>query len=143
MRRTPCLRIVLGIIGLGWVCGLSGCTHNYYYGTSPTMQGCPPVVGQTVTTQVGSVCDVPSGNVMVSGGSSSRAMNSNVEPRPASSAGSLAMGPSDRVVISQPAYGPPSVGQVSNRMRSPWKRPDPEPVPILKAEGAYDDTTIR
>ncbi len=141
MSRTPHLRKILAIFILGWVCGSSGCIHNHYYGTGATMPGCPPV-GQPIATQVGSVCDVPSGNVVVSGGSS-RVISSNVDPRPASSSGAVTMGSSDRVVISQPAYGPPSVGQVSSRIRSPWKRPDPETVPIIKAEGAYDDTTIR
>jgi hypothetical protein len=50
--------------------------------------------------------------------------------------------PADRVVISQPAYGPPSIGQTSNRIKSPWRKPDPD-VPIIKAEGAYDDSVIK
>jgi hypothetical protein len=108
------------------------------------MPGCPPT-GQPVTTQVGSICDVPNGNVVVSGATSSRSISSNVGPQPASTSNgaSVSTVPSDRVVISQPAYGPPSIGQTSNRIKSPWRRPDPETVPIIKAEGAYDDSTIK
>jgi hypothetical protein len=46
-----------------------------------------------------------------------------------------------RVVISQPSYGPPSVGQVSNRFR--WHKLDPEPLPSMKAEGGIDDAILR
>jgi hypothetical protein len=106
------------------------------------MPGCPPT-GTTVTTQAGSICDVPSGNVVVSGANASRSISSNVNPQPASAGVSMSANSSDRVVISQPAYGAPSIGQTSNRLKSLWKKPDPDPVPILKAEGAYDDSTIR
>ncbi len=141
MSRTPHHRKVLWFIILGWACGSMGCIHNHYYGTSATIPGCPPT-GQAITTQVGQVCDVPNNNVVVSGATTSRVISSEVTAQPASSSGGLAMPPANRVVISQPSYGPPSVGQTSNRIRSPWRRPDPEN-PIIKAEGAYDDSTIR
>ena len=133
MSRVTNLRRALWIIVLGWG-GTSGCIHNHYYGTA--MPGCPPV-GTPVTTQVGSICDVPSSNVVISGASSS-AVSSNVTTRPSSA--STMNGPS-RVVISQPAYGPPSIGQGSGWMK--WRKPDPDSPPTMKAEGGVDDTTIR
>ncbi len=142
MNQTSHPRKVLWIIVLGWVGASSGCIHNHYYGTGATFPGCPPGT-QPVTTQIGSICDVPSGNVVVSGATSSRTISSNVGPQPATAGGSYPMNQSDRIVISQPAIGPPSIGQFSNRIKSPWKRPDPEAPPIIKAEGAYDESTIR
>jgi hypothetical protein len=108
----------------------AGCIHNHYYGTTPVIPGCPPT-GSTVTTQVGAICDVPSGRVIVTNPSS----ESETTTRTASI--STAGGPS-RVVISQPAQGPPSIGQSSGRIR--WRKPDPETLPIMNAKGGLDDT---
>jgi hypothetical protein len=139
MSRTPNLRNVLWILVMGWA-GSSGCIHNHYYGTVP---GCPPT-GQPMTTQVGSVCDVPSGNVVVSGASTSGTISSNVGPQPASAGANITSTPSDRVVISQPSYGTPPTGQTSSRLNlKKWVRPDPEAPPVLKAEGAYDENKIQ
>ena len=138
MSRAPNLRRVLWIIVVGWA-GSSGCIHNHYYGGLPgTMPGCPPVVGQTVTTQVGSVCDVPSGQVVVSGGSSG-GVSSNVTSQAPARRSTVVTGPSSRVVISQPAFGP-STNPGSSRFK--WRKPDPEAIPNMKAEGALDDSTI-
>ena len=136
MSRMPRLRGALWIIIVGWA-GNSGCIHNHYYGTN--VPGCPPI-GSTVTTQVGSVCDVPSGQVVVSGPSSS-AISSSVTAPPARSGSSVTTIGQPRVVISQPAYGPPSIGQSSGRFK--WRKPDPESLPIMKAEGGLDEPTIR
>jgi hypothetical protein len=132
MSRKPNLRHVLGILIIGWA-GSSGCIHNHYYGTVP---GCPP--GQTVTTQVGSVCDVPSGNVVVSGATSSGTVNSNVGPQPATAGATITSTPFSRVGISQPSYGNLPNGQYNSRLSlKKWVKPDPEA--ILKAEGTYDE----
>lgn len=135
MSRAPNVRRTLWIIVLGWA-GSSGCIHNHYYGSLP---GCPPVVGQTVTTQVGSVCEVPSnGQVIVSGGTAG-AISSNVTARSPAKSSSVVSSPSTRVVISQPAFGT-SGNPGSSRFK--WRKPDPETLPNMKAEGALDDSTI-
>ncbi len=134
MSRAPNLRLSLWIIVAGWA-GSSGCIHNHYYGTVP---GCPPVVGQTVTSQVGSVCDVPSGQVIVSGGAAG-GVSSNVTSQPPPRRSTVVSAPSTRVVISQPAYGP-STNPGSSRFK--WRKPDPEALPNMKAEGALDDSTV-
>ena len=118
----------------------TGCIHNHYYGTAATIPGCPPT-GSTVTTQtqLGSICDVPGGRVVTnSAGAMVTANEGDSTTRISSIAGSV--GPS-RVVISQPAQGPPSIGQSSGRIR--WRRPDPETLPTLKAEGGLDDSISR
>ena len=133
MRRAPGLRGVLwiAVVGLGLQ---TGCIHNHYYGTTSAIPGCPPV-GTIVKTEVGSVCDVPSGPVVVSNPSSNVVDISNRAPVVASSSGGA------RLVISQPAYGPPSIGQSSGRFK--WRKPDPESLPTMKAEGALDDSILR
>jgi hypothetical protein len=119
MSRAPGLRGALWIVVAASALQ-SGCIHNHYYGTQPVIPGCPPpATSSTVTTQVGSICDVPSGQVAAV----------------ASSAGT------SRVVISQPALGPPSIGQSSGRIK--WKKPDPETIPPMKAEGGLDDSVSR
>ena len=132
MSITPSLRQVLWTLVAAWALGSTGCIHNHYYGTS-AVPGCPPGT-QPVTTQVGSVCEVQPGTTIVSQGSGTRTTSSNVNPAPASS---------DRVVISQPGYSYSTIGGMNSRFRSPWRRVEPEATPTIKAEGAYDDTTIR
>ena len=119
----------------------TGCIHNHYYGTSPMIPGCPPPAGTAVTTQVGSMCDVPTGNVVVTNPSSSTTVRSSViaPSKTTPSVGSYDANP--RVVISQPAQGPPSIGQSSGRIK--WRKPDPENIPAMKAEGALDDSIVR
>ena len=59
MRRARFVRGTLGALLAGLV-GLSGCTHNYYYGALPA---CPPGTTAVVpgsAVQYGSVCEVPS-----------------------------------------------------------------------------------
>ena len=105
----------------------SGCTHNYYYGAAP---GCVPI-GQTVTTQVGQVCEVPNGTVVTSNAPGT------VISQP-ESANPLSSGPNaQRIVISQPAYN----SSFSNRLR--WRRPDPENLATTRVEGALPDSTTR
>ena len=138
MSRAPGLRGALWIAVVGSAFQ-TGCIHNHYYGTTTAIPGCPPV-GSTVTTQVGSICDVPSGRVVVSNPSSNvtgsnAAGSSTLTASAASSAGT------SRVVISQPALGPPSIGQSSGRIK--WRKPDPENLPTMKAEGGLDDSISR
>jgi hypothetical protein len=140
MSRAPGLRGALWVAILGSALQ-TGCIHNHYYGTAATIPGCPPTVGSTVTTQVGSLCDVPSGGMVVSNPSSGATVSSGVA---APSKAVPAVGSSDgtsRVVISQPALGPPSIGQSSGRIK--WKKPDPEAIPPMKAEGGLDDSISR
>jgi hypothetical protein len=137
MSRAPNLRRALGILIMAWA-GASGCIHNHYYGTG--MPGCPPI-GQPVTTQVGSICDVPTGQVIVSNPSSSRTISSNVTAQPLAEGTAVASNGQPRVVISQPAFGPPSIGQSTSRLK--WRRPDPESLATTKVEGGLDDTTLR
>lgn len=141
MSRAPRLRGALWVALLGPTCSL-GCIHNHYYGTVPGAIGCPPV-GTTVTTQLGSVCDVPSGLVVVSNPSNSAPVVSSTVTPPTKSTpatGQLPNG-SSRVVINQPAYGPPSIGQGTSRFR--WKSLDPDAPPPMKAEGGFDGSTLR
>ena len=139
MSRGPRLRGALWIAVMGSALQ-TGCIHNHYYGTSTSIPGCPPV-GSTVTTQLGSVCDVPTGQVIVSN-PSSRVISSNVitESRPAPVMIDANTGAS-RVVISQPAYGPPSIGQATSRFK--WRKLDPENLPTMRAEGGFDDSVLR
>jgi hypothetical protein len=130
MSRAPRLRGTLWIAVMGSALQ-SGCIHNHYYGTTPAIPGCPPTTS-TVTTQVGSICDIPSGQVVVSNPSTNSAVTSSVT----ASSGGIS-----RVVISQPALGPPSIGQSSGRMK--WRKPDPETLPPMKAEGGLDDSVSR
>ena len=137
MSRAPGLRGALWIAMLGSVLQM-GCIHNHYYGTNPGMLGCPPV--GTTTTQVGSVCEVPSSEVVVSN-PSSRAVGSTITPPSSRVSSNDSTMAASRVVISQPSYGPPSVGQVSNRFR--WHKLDPETLPSMKAEGGMEDAFLR
>ncbi len=105
----------------------SGCTHNYYYGGTP---GCAPI-GQTVTTQVGQICEVPSGSVVTSSAGPVVVGQTEVSP-PAFSAPNA-----QRIVISQPAYNP----SLGNRLR--WRRPDPENLATTRVEGALEDSTVK
>ena len=117
----------------------AGCISNHYYGTS-AIPGCPP--GSTaVTTQVGSICDIPSGQVIVSNPASNAAVSSSGAGSSASTAAIASSAAPSRVVISQPALGPPSIGQSSGRIK--WKKPDPENIPPMKAEGGLDDSISR
>ena len=89
------------------------------------LPGCPPVVGQTVTTQVGPVCEVPSGQVVVVRGHHRHDQLKRVLPAPAQ-VSSIVSNPSTRVVISQPAFGP-STGQRTSRFKSGEARPRDPP----------------
>lgn len=134
MSRVPQLRVTLLFATMVWAIP-TGCIHNHYYGTTPVLPGCPPTIS-SVTTQVGSVCDVPNGQMVVSS-PSTKAIVSNVsEPTNREMNSGIS-----RVVISQPAYGAPSVGQSVSRFR--WHKPDPETLPIMKAEGTYEEPIIR
>lgn len=137
MSRAPGFRGALWIIVVGWAVN-SGCIHNHYYDTR--VPGCPPV-GSTVTTQVGSVCDVPSGQVVVTGPPRGT-ISSDVTPGPSTSGTVVVPRSPSQVVISQPAYGPPSIGQTSNRFGK-WRKLDPETIPMMKAEGGLDEPIIR
>jgi hypothetical protein len=137
MSRAPGLRGALWIAVVGSALQ-SGCISNHYYGTA-AIPGCPP--GSTSTTQVGSICDVPSGQVVVSNPASNATVSSSVAGSSAGPAAIASSGAPSRVVISQPALGPPSIGQSSSRIK--WKRPDPETIPPMKAEGGLDDSISR
>jgi hypothetical protein len=138
MSRAPGFRGALWVAIAGSALQV-GCI-NHYYGTAPLIPGCPPV-GSTITTQVGTVCDVPSGRVVVSNPASGATVSSSVADSSTRSAAVVASGGPSRVVISQPASGPPSVGQVSGRIK--WRKPDPESLPPMKAEGGLDESVIR
>lgn len=131
MRHAPNLRCALWIVLAGWA-GSMGCIHNHYYGTVP---GCGPT-GLPTSTQFGQVCEVPSGQVIVSGAPSpSAGSSSSVEvPKPRHDA-TAAINAQPRVVISQPAYGP-SIGQSVSRLK--WRRPDPESLATTRVEGALE-----
>ena len=101
-----------------------GCTHNYYYGATP---GCPPY-GQTVTTQVGQVCEVPAGTVVTSNAAPTVISQETVTSATPSQAAP------QRVVISQPAYNP----SLSSRLG--WKKPATE-MATTRVDGALSDST--
>lgn len=126
MKRAERLQRA-GWIGLAVLTVQTGCTHNYYYGTTA---GCPPI-GQAVTTQVGQVCDVPSGTVITSNADPAAVSQATVAGQPV-----LGSTP-PRVVISEPAYGTP----LSNRLR--WRRPAAESLAVTRVEGALDEATVK
>jgi hypothetical protein len=130
MSRAPGFRGALWIVVVGSTLQ-SGCIHNHYYGTTPAIPGCPPTTS-TVTTQVGSICDVPGGMVVASNPSSNAPVSSSVT----ASSGGIS-----RVVISQPALGPPSIGQSSGRIK--WRKPDPEALPPMISSGGLDESVSR
>ena len=121
MRDASVLRRICWA-GLVVVTMTTGCTHNYYYGTAA---GCLPA-GQTYTTQVGQVCEVPSGAVMTSSAAT-----------PGGGAQVAAAAQPQRVVISQPAYGP----SFSNRYR--WHRADPESLATTRSDGALQESIAK
>lgn len=135
-----------GIRGALWIAMVgaalqTGCIHNHYYGTTaPVIPGCPPP-GSTVTTKVGSICDVPAGEVVVSNPASNTTISSSVADSSTRVASAASSPGTSRVVISQPASGPPSIGQSSGRIK--WKKPDPENLPPMKAEGGLDNPVSR
>ena len=136
MKLAPNLRGTLWIVLAGWV-GSSGCTHNYYYGGVPA---CAPS-GLPVSSQVGQICEVPSGQVVVSGTPySDPGSGSGVVVQSPAQNSSTVGNTQPRVVISQPAYRP-SIGQTVNGLR--WRRPDPESVATTRVEGALDGSTTR
>ena len=114
-----------GWIGLAVLAIQSGCTHNYYYGATP---GCPPY-GQTVTTQVGQVCEVPGGTIVTSNAAPATISQATVAGQPV--AGSTP----PRVVISEPAYS----STFSHPFR--WKRPAQDSLAVTRSEGALDETS--
>ncbi len=131
MKLAPILRGARWLLVAAWA-GLPGCIHNHYYGSLP---GCPPGV-PGVTTQIGSVCEVPGGQTIVSSGG----MSSGVVVQPSREAAApivSGMPNPQRIVISQPAYGP-SFGQGLGRFNR-WRRPDPEGVATIRTEGGLDD----
>ena len=131
MTYAPPLRKAVWIVLAGWA-GLSGCTHNYYY----TTPNCVPA-GETVTTQVGSVCDVPSGQIVAG---SSTTEGTVIQSPARRSIVSGAPAGSSRVVISQPGYSVQS-GRTSNRVAG-WRRPDPDSLAVTRVEGALDSGTV-
>ena len=132
MYRAHPLRHALWIV-LAGCAGISGCTHNYYY----TYPNCGPN-GETVTTQVGSVCDVPSGAMVAGSSAPSQVIVQSPMRRMASAAPSLG---SSRVVISQPGYAPQSGRSSANRLAG-WRRPDPESLAVTRIEGALEPETV-
>ncbi|WP_435016811.1 hypothetical protein TA3x_004389 [Tundrisphaera sp. TA3] len=128
MYRAHPHRKALWIILAGWA-GISGCTHNYYY-TNPNC-----VSGETVTTQVGSVCDVPSGQVIAGSSTPSTV----VAQPPARRVASSPPG-SSRVVISQPGTSA-QTGRAGNRLAG-WRRPDPDSMAVTRVEGALDAGSV-
>jgi hypothetical protein len=136
VKLVPNLRGALWVALAGWA-GSSGCTHNYYYGNVP---GCGPM-GMPVSGQVGQVCEVPSGQVVVSGPPSSLASpGSSAVVQAPQQGSSVATNSQPRVLISQPAYAP-SIGQSASRLK--WRRPDPESLATTRVEGALDGSSIR
>jgi len=135
MRNIPKFRGAAWIVLFGFWAGASGCTHNCYYGGVPA---CSPA-GQAVTTQIGPVCEVPSGPATIV---SSVPTNPGfvVQTNPSNSLGSIGPNP-QKVVISQPAYGSPLVRN-SGRF-SKWHRPDPEGIASIRTEGGLSDDPIQ
>ena len=125
MKYAPSLRGALRVALLCFATGSTGCIHNHYYTGMP---GCPPG-SMPIATQAGtSVCDIPSGNVVVSSNvTTGGTISSNVVvPAPPSTVGGSAVPqPQPRVVISQPTYRTPN-GPGLSRLK--WRRPDPENV---------------
>jgi hypothetical protein len=129
VKHAPRLRNALWVVLAGWA-GSSGCIHNHYYGTVP---GCGPT-DLPASTQIGQVCEVPSGPVIVS--RTPPTTPSPPIPVEPSRPGSPVEGSSPpRVVISQPAFGP-SIGQSNSRLK--WRRPDPESLQATRVEGALE-----
>lgn len=115
--RTAALA-VLAALG-----GVTGCTHNYYYGAVPA--GVVPA--DTVTIRrYGEVCEVPS--------AADRQVAIQRSGQPSYVTGSA---PS-RVVVSEPQGSGPFLSRGS---RMAWRKPDPESLATTRVEGAIDDDT--
>lgn len=135
MRNSPTLRGASRIILAACWAGVPGCTHNYYYGAVPA---CSPGA-QAISTQVGPVCEVPSGQgtIVSSGGTSPGVV---VQTNPSNPLGSILPNP-QKVVISQPSSGP-SLARGNGRLTK-WRRPDPEGLATIRTEGGLSDDTIQ
>ena len=141
MSRAPGFRGALCVVLVG-LAAQTGCIHNHYYGTAEVMPGCPPSVGSTATTRLGALCDVPSARAVVTNPGPAASVSTSVSaPSKRTPSIGASMDGSSRVVISQPAYGPPSAGQSASRFR--WHKPDPENLPTMKVEGGLDDSIFR
>ena len=132
MPKAHPVRNALWIVLAGWA-GMSGCTHNYYY----TTPGCPPV-GQTVSTQVGSVCEVPEQGEIVASTPATV-----VGSAPARRVVNAAPNANSRVVISQPNYSS-QTGRVGSNRLSRWKSSNPESdsIATTRVEGALDSSGV-
>ena len=132
MPKAHPVRNALWIVLAGWA-GMSGCTHNYYY----TTPGCAPTVGQTVSSQVGSVCEVPEQGEIVAStpgtvvGSAPARRIVNAAPNASNS----------RVVISQPGYSSQTGRAGGNRLAG-WRRTDPESSATTRVEGTLDTPSV-
>jgi hypothetical protein len=110
----------------GWVLGSAGCTHNYYYGYSNALPGCPPTVVPS-TASNGAVCEVPTqvtgGSVVAEGSTRTTTVGG----------GSILSGSRPpRVVVSQPGGG----------LLGRWRRSDPDSsLATTSVEGAADEPT--
>jgi len=135
MRNIPAQRVAFWIVQAACWSGATGCTHNYYYGGLPA---CAPG-GQAVTTQVGPVCEVPSGQeAIISSGATTPGMVIRTNP---TDPGPATVSPPRKVVISQPAYGPALARNPGHFGR--WRRPDPEGLATIRTEGGLSDDTIQ
>jgi hypothetical protein len=117
MRRA---RILLAPIVLCAWAGVSGCTHNYYYGYPA---GTAPGV-------LGEVCQVPT---QTSGGTvivQSPGQPTYVAAAPANAP----------VLVSEPLIGGGPLLRAGSRFT--WRRPDPESLATTRIDGAIDDSTV-
>jgi hypothetical protein len=125
MSRAKSIRVA-ALIALAGVGGLTGCTHNYYYGSVPV--GVAPSTGMAVN-HYGEVCEVPNsgGQVIVQNQGQPSYI---VAPAPS------------RVVVSEPQGASPMRSSRSNRYA--WRKPDPETVATTRVEGAIEnDSKVR
>ncbi|CAN5866269.1 hypothetical protein BH23PLA1_BH23PLA1_41770 [soil metagenome] len=117
MRRTRIAR-GLGLAALAALVGVSGCTHNHYYGQVPA-SGVILSSADPAVLQYGSVCDLP-GEIFQGG-------TTVITQAPAS----------PRVVISQPAVGG-SGGMMVRQSRGRWFQTESDRLATTEVRGAID-----
>jgi hypothetical protein len=133
MRRARILRWSTGVLLAAWI-GSAGCTHNYYYGTTPVACAPGTTTGAPATVTAGSsICDLPS-QLFGRSNSTIVAASPGVQTNVTSTAPPSAS--ASDVVVSEPA----------NRPRFTWRRSDPESsVATTRVDGALneEDSTVK
>lgn len=135
MRRGRNSSLILGIFAGLSLIGQTGCHQHHYYMTNPGGVAC--VDSPVSTIAYGDVCTVPEGTAVAAGTADAGAplIGRRVASGPVVIAGTP-IGSS--TLISQPR-----TGLIGGRASRNWRASDPEQRVTLKADGAYDDSSVK